>query len=334
MDRIPLANEAFEGHNNAYLFDGKMTALIDPGDWRGSTRDRLAAALSSRDISFADIDEIILTHWHGDHAGLAGEIQAESGATVRAHTRDAPLVAHDEAALEHVNALRHDRYREWGMPTGERKAVFEMFNDEPSRHTPVVEPFEDGDLLALGDVTLEVVHTPGHTAGLSCFTFTGKRGIELLSGDTLLPVYTPNVGGSDVRLDRPLERYLNSLVNIAQANHATAWPGHRSPIDDPTSRAREILRHHEQRTWRILDVLRKNSPADAWTVSADLFGDLEGVHVIHGPGEAYAHLDHLAQDGCVESTDGKYQLTEETRERMDAVETAGRWPLVEVGDRH
>ena len=30
MDRIPLANEAFEGHNNAYLFDGETTVLDDP----------------------------------------------------------------------------------------------------------------------------------------------------------------------------------------------------------------------------------------------------------------------------------------------------------------
>lgn len=47
---------------------------------------------------------------------------------------------------------------------------------------------------------------------------------------------------------------------------------------------------------------------DAWTVSAHLFGDLDGIHVLHGPGEAYAHLEHLRDAGAVVITDRKYEL--------------------------
>ncbi|NIS34090.1 MAG: MBL fold metallo-hydrolase, partial [Actinobacteria bacterium] len=60
---------------------------------------------------------------------------------------------------------------------------------------------------------------------------------------------------------------------------------------DPAGRARTILEHHRDRTRRVIDALDERGPTDAWGVSEALFGDLEGVHIMHGPGEAWAHLD-------------------------------------------
>ena len=57
-----------------------------------------------------------------------------------------------------------------------------------------------------------------------------------------------------------------------------------------------------------------------------LFGDLEGIHALHGPGEAHAHLEHLARAGVVSDTAAGYRLastTEPGRYRGDAAE----WPL-------
>jgi len=45
-------------------------------------------------------------------------------------------------------------------------------------------------------------------------------------------------------------------------------------------------------------------------VSAQLFGSLSGIHILHGPGEAYAHLAHLQAGGIVTETDGVYALSE------------------------
>jgi hypothetical protein len=67
MDRIALSNAAFEGDNNAYLFaDGRETTLVDPGDWMATTREQLARGLADRGLEFADVDRILLTHWHAD----------------------------------------------------------------------------------------------------------------------------------------------------------------------------------------------------------------------------------------------------------------------------
>ncbi|MEF8783419.1 MAG: hypothetical protein V5A39_10770 [Haloarculaceae archaeon] len=62
--------------------------------------------------------------------------------------------------------------------------------------------------------------------------------------------------------------------SIAAAGYRRAWPGHREPIEDPAARAEDIVRHHEERAWRVLDALCRRGPSDPWTVSADLFGDL------------------------------------------------------------
>lgn len=327
MDRISLQNAAFEGDNNAYLLDDELTTLVDTGDPMPETRRHLTRELGEYGVSFTDIDEVFVTHWHGDHSGLAGEIQAAGDATVRVHPADAPLVAGEDGAYEAMHRRQDELFEQWGMPPDKRETLRSFFDSGPDMEPATVTPIEDGDRYDLGKTSLEVVHAPGHAAGMCCFAFDGTTGRELFSGDAVLPVYTPNVGGADVRVEEPLRQYLETLVDIVQTDYERAWPGHRDPIDDPTDRASHIIHHHEERAWRVLEVLDRLGPADAWTVSADLFGDLEAIHILHGPGEAYAHLDHLRRDGAVELTDAGYRITEDARDRLASREDAV-WPLV------
>lgn len=309
MDRITLGNEEFEGRNNAYvLTDGDALAVIDTGIATDRTRAELRTGLADLGYEFADVDTVALTHWHPDHAGLAGEIQDASDAVVYAHEADAPLVERDPDAFADLQRRRREYFDEWGMPEDAREELLAFrggLDAEGIGGSPAaVEPIADGDRLGMGDTSLEVLHAPGHAAGLCCFETSDGR--EAFVGDAVLPVYTPNVGGADVRVERPLARYLETLRTIADRDYDRLWPGHRDPIDDPTGRALDIVDHHRERTERIVDVLRENGPADAWTVSSHLFGDLAGIHIMHGPGEAYAHLDHLRREGIVEADDGVY----------------------------
>jgi glyoxylase-like metal-dependent hydrolase (beta-lactamase superfamily II) len=308
MDAIPLDNEEFEGRNNAYLLDDDGVGLVDTGVATPRTRRELRERLADRGYEFFDIDSIALTHWHPDHAGLAGEIQATSGATVYAHAADAPLIEGDPGALSALDDRRLALLEEWGLPERKREALLDFLAahegiaGEPAEVTRI----EDGETIEVGGVTLETFHTPGHAAGLCCFEVGG----EAFVGDTILPVYTPNVGGADVRVEAPLATYLDSLARLAERDYDRVWPGHRDPIEEPNDRAREIAAHHRERTERVLGVL-EDGAADAWTVSAHLFGELEGIHVLHGPGEAFAHLDHLERGGCVERDGREYVLVEE-----------------------
>ncbi|WP_148413263.1 MBL fold metallo-hydrolase [Haloferax sp. KTX1] len=314
MERIRLGNTVFEGRNNAYLLPGDRPTLVDAGVATDSVRRDLREGLAAAGHEVADLEAIVLTHWHADHAGLAAELQAESGAPVYVHAGDAGIVAGDPDAIAAERSIRERRFDEWRIPDEPRAEVTDYLDghDDLRGGRVDVTPVEDGDRIAAGDGELDVVHLPGHAAGLSALAFDGERGAgrEAYVGDVILPKYTPNVGGADLRVDRPLETYLDSLARLADLDFERAWPGHRDPISDPAGRARVIAEHHRERTERVVSVLDEHGPTDAWTVSAHLFGDLSGIHILHGPGEAFAHLDHLVAEGVVAPPDaeGRYEL--------------------------
>jgi hypothetical protein len=103
---------------------------------------------------------------------------------------------------------------------------------------------------------------------------------------------------------------VQSLDRLIGLDLDYAWPGHRDPIAAPSERARVIRAHHVERTRRVVDALREHGAADAWSVSAHLFGELEDIHILHGPGEAFAHLDHLEHAGVVDRDGSVYRLVE------------------------
>jgi len=333
VKRIQLGNTVFEGANDVYLLDGETTALVDTGVALPDVRADLEAGLAEHGVALAGGGAIALTHWHPDHAGLAGEIQAESGADVFVHAADAPLVDGTETPLFLDGDLQRETFERWGLPDRDRERLrgfFDAVSADLSGRPAEVTAIADGDAIEAGGVALEAVHLPGHTAGLTGFAFdprevpdhepVGRSGrdpqegstapAELFAGDALLPRYTPNVGGADVRVDAPLAAYARSLARIVERDFDAAHPGHRERIDDPSRRAAAILDHHRHRTRRVLAVLADRGPATAWEVSAELFGDLVDIHVLHGPGEAFAHLDHLADAGVAERDGTDYRLVD------------------------
>jgi len=310
MERIRLGNSVFEGKNNVYLLQGEETVLVDAGVATEPTRKELLDKLGEFGVTPADVDRVFLTHWHYDHAGLAGMIQNAGGATVHAHEADAPLIAGEDASFVEDRTLQQETFESWQLPDGPREELLSFLEGHAElRGEPVdVTPFSGGDRVEVNGLELEAVHLPGHSAGLTAFAFDYEGERQAFVGDVILPKYTPNVGGADVRVDAPLETYVDSLVEVVERDWDRAQPGHRDPIDDPAGRAREILDHHRERTGKVIDVLDRHGACDIWTVSRHLFGELETIHILHGPGEAFAHLDHLERHGVVEREATDYRL--------------------------
>lgn len=316
MQSIRLDNAVFEGQNTVYLLDGDggPTTLIDAGAATDGVRKRLHEALDAHGVGVEGIEQLLLTHWHYDHSGLAGELQTESDAVVRVHSRDAPLVT--GTGTDAVVKLRDDLFEAWAIPAEPRQELVDFLDrhEDLAGNPPMVEPFEDGDVVETGEGPLEVVHLPGHAAGLVAFAWEHDGRRDAFVGDAILPRYTPNVGGADPRVTDPVGTYIESLERLAELSFDRAYPGHRDPIDTPGARAMEIVDHHRERTDRTRAVLEDLGEATPWEVSAELFGDLSNIHIMHGPGEAWAHLEHLDRMGAVrkreESSVLRYALSE------------------------
>lgn len=318
VHRISLENTEFEGDNNAYLLGETDPVLIDPGVATDTTREQLAAGLRERGVTFEDLDRIFLTHWHADHAGLAGELQAVSDAEVYAHEADASLIAQGAAGWEAQIERHEPLYDSWGMPESKRTELRAFFEKHQYvRGEPVdVTALTDGDSITVDDCSGTVTHLPGHTAGLAGLDFQLTDRRLLFGGDVLLPKYTPNIGGADVRVETPLATYLDTLQTLVSRGYSQVFPGHRDPIDAPASRAAEIIEHHRERAERVFRVVQNDQPVNTWRVSAELFGELEGIHVLHGPGEAAAHLSHLTRHGVLEPTESGYVTTEDAEAKF------------------
>lgn len=313
MERIRLGNSVFEGKNNVYLLQGEETVLVDAGVATDPTREEFVDALASFGVTPADVDRVFLTHWHYDHAGLAGMIQSAGGATVHAHEADAALISGEEASFIEDRALQQETFEAWQLPDGPREELLSFLEGhaELAGEDVDVTPFSGGDRFDVNGTEFEAVHLPGHSAGLTAFAFEDGGERQAFVGDVILPKYTPNVGGADVRVASPLAKYVDSLVEVTERDWDRALPGHRDPIEDPAGRAREIIVHHRERTEKVIDVLDRHGACDVWTVSHHLFGELETIHILHGPGEAFAHLDHLERHGVVEREATDYRLVED-----------------------
>jgi glyoxylase-like metal-dependent hydrolase (beta-lactamase superfamily II) len=78
-----------------------------------------------------------------------------------------------------------------------------------------------GDVVEVGDVRIELIHTPGHTPGSQCFFVDGRY---LVSGDTL---FLEGCGRTDLPGGDPAALYESLTQRLAKVpDDAVLFPGH------------------------------------------------------------------------------------------------------------
>ena len=117
---VPFAVRAV----NCYLLEGDPLTLIDPGaDWP-ETMVELEASLAARGLRLEDIEQVILTHQHYDHVGLAHTVRERSGATVVAHHLLPGFLADLPGQMELEDTYQADVMRLHGVP---EPAIAELY---------------------------------------------------------------------------------------------------------------------------------------------------------------------------------------------------------------
>lgn len=111
------------------------------------------------------------------------------------------------------------------------------------------QPLVDRERVSVGDITLDVVATPGHTADSACFVLEGDR--ALLTGDTVLGAGSTLIAYPDGRLGDYMKTLgtLRSLVD--ERRLVVVLPGHGPARDDPAALIDEYLEHRRQRLDRV-----------------------------------------------------------------------------------
>jgi glyoxylase-like metal-dependent hydrolase (beta-lactamase superfamily II) len=80
---------------------------------------------------------------------------------------------------------------------------------------------DSGDVVTVGDLRVELIHTPGHTPGSQCFFVDGRY---LVSGDTL---FLEGCGRTDLPGGDPAQLYESLTKKLAKVpDHAVLFPGH------------------------------------------------------------------------------------------------------------
>ncbi|NIR86580.1 MBL fold metallo-hydrolase [Candidatus Bathyarchaeota archaeon] len=183
----------------------RETVIIDPGFETDLEAKTVLKEIERRKLR---VRYIVNTHGHHDHTGGNGIMKRLTGAPILIHEYDAPML------------------------TDSTKNLSMLFGLRTVSVSPPDRMLHDGDIVKVGDVSLRVLHTPGHSRG----------SISLLSADA---VFTGDTlfAGSIGRTDLPSSSYEEIMLSLKKLatlpDPMRVYPGHGS-----TSTIGEEKRHN------------------------------------------------------------------------------------------
>ena len=197
MKIIQISPRGFGANAYALTVDNQNAVVIDPAQPRVQT-ELLKLGLTARFV--------LLTHCHFDHVEGVQALQ-ESGAKTLCLDKEKPLI-------------------------GTNADLFAFFGAPRSAYT-VEETLKDGQEIELCGIRVQVIATPGHTAGSACYIVTDEQGGKhLFTGDTLF-------AGSIGRTDFPtgdLRALRQSLKRICAMEDMPVYAGHGEQTTIATER--------------------------------------------------------------------------------------------------
>ncbi len=253
-------------HTNCYFIGGDEIVILDPASPYADEQAELAACVDDLQSEGRVIREIILTHLHPDHIGGVNALYQHLQGRV-------PIAAHRLTAEPLAGRIKVDRF------------------------------IEDGEFIDLKgrdyipDLSLRVMHTPGHTRGHLCF-YEEQTG-ALVTGDNI-------VGLGSVLIDPPegnMRDYLNSLETLKALPHLTIlFGGHGPAIGAARAKIDEYIAHRREREARILAAVRDGADTiDA--IVAQVYTDVHPKALPLAARATLAHLEKLLADGVLEQKD-------------------------------
>ncbi len=174
--------------------------------------------------------------------------------------------------------------------------------DADKRYPVEWTPLANGQVMAAGDVELEVLHTPGHAPDHICLWHAGSS--TLFGGDLLIEgstVVVPGTRGGD------LIAYLDSLARVAAREPRRVLPAHGPVIDDPIGL---IERYSARRASREREVLAaiESGAGSIDTIVSTVYPTLTGPLRLVAVETTHAHINKLRAERRIEDDHGRLRV--------------------------
>jgi endoribonuclease LACTB2 len=282
---IPATPSFYTGPQapNVFLIhDSGEGVLIDSGF--GDEKSIQTRVEFLRERPDVKVRRIVLTHHHFDHTSGASQLRDETGGRTVLHGEEVGFLKDWKAEVPQDIEVPEDQK--------ELAEQIEKFRKQAAEAGPD-EKVADGDTISVGDLTVEVVHTPGHTLGSMCLYLREER--ALFTGDTALGLGTVAISPpphGDMAL------YLRSLERLKGYDCAVMLPGHGQAVHDVKRKLQELIDHRVEREEQVLRLLSDGKTTPKAMLSA-IYMELDKRIVPMALRQIEAHLAKLEAEGRV-----------------------------------
>ena len=304
---LPLPMDGLKAVN-VYVIETEAGLTLIDGGWSIEVaRDLLERCLRDVGYGFADIRRFLVTHIHRDHYTLATVLGHEYGADVSLGLHEKPGLDLLNDAIKGTSDLHGNPFLDVLRTAGAHDLADLWAAGGGEVPNPAWWQYPDtwlaGDQqIAVGDRTLDAVHTPGHTPGH--YVFADQAAGLLFAGDHVLPTITPSIGFTVPPVPDPLGDFMASLTRVRELPDLRILPAHGPVAPSSHTRVDELLRHHEDRLDGSLAALA-SGPLTAhevahhlpWTRHDHPYDELDLFAQGMASMETKAHLDLLVAQG-------------------------------------
>lgn len=248
-------------------------------------------------------DKLLVTHFHPDHAGLAGWF-SQAGSKLYG---SAVETAFSRSLWTIDDTAYGGEYARWYAANGIPDEPIAQVLQQPNTYRLIVdEPpaealwtyLEAGQDIELAGSSYRVLVGRGHAPDMLMLYRESDH--VLIAADQILPGITPNVSVSPRLVDKnPLQSFLNCLDELkALPEDTLVLPSHGIPFRGLHARIAALQAHHHDRLQEILQVCQQASTAH------DLFSvlfrrKLDAQQISFALGESLAHLHYLEHQGSL-----------------------------------
>jgi len=303
-------------HVNVYLLeDGPGWTVFDTGIGNEETKaiwqGLLGGTLAGRPVS-----RVIVTHFHSDHAGMAGWLCEATGAPL--HMSQTEYLT---SLTIHLNPdrLETEPYRSFYLEHGLAPDVTAQLLALGHRYLRMLTGLPRifrrmiaGEALEIGGRRWEVLTGGGHSPEQVMLHCAADR--ILLAADQIMARISPNISvqAMDPAGD-PLGIYIRSLNGLKDrvTENALVLPGHNLPFHGLHRRVDELLLHHEARCDAIREACRERAHTAAELVPVVFRRPIDDPHQMgFAFSETLAHVNYMERGGRLRFEGGRYRATD------------------------